>query len=154
MAMDLDAVRAGMPATVPMMATLGLEFVDLSYDQAVLRLPDRPEYRNHIGGPHAGAMFTLGESASGALVLANFGELLADVTPLAVEATIRYRKVALGEVTANAVLGTPPDEVLATLSAGQRPEFDVDVELSTSDGTERLVTAEMTVRWTLRPNRR
>lgn len=154
MALDLDAVRVGLPATVPMVATLELEFLDLDHDRAVLALPDNAPYRNHIGGPHAGAMFTLAESASGALVLANFGDLLAEVTPLAVEATIRFVKVAMGPVTATATLGTGAQEVLATLAGGERPEFTVEVELSTGAGEERLVTGLMTVLWTLRPNRR
>jgi uncharacterized protein (TIGR00369 family) len=154
MALDLDAVRVGLPASVPMVATLDLEFLDLAHDRAVLRLPDNAPYRNHIGGPHAGAMFTLAESASGALVLANFGDLLAEVTPLAVEATIRYLKVAMGPVTATATLGAAASDVLATLEAGERPEFTVEVELSTGEGDERLVTGSMSVLWTLRPNRR
>jgi uncharacterized protein (TIGR00369 family) len=154
MALDLDAVRVGLPASVPMVATLGIEFVDLALDRAVLRLPDDPGYRNHIGGPHAGAMFTLAESASGALVLANFGDLMGEVTPLAVEAAIRYLKVALGPVTATATLDVSPAQVLEVLATGERPEFTVAIELSTGEGDERLVTALMTVLWTLRPHRR
>ena len=140
MALDLDAVRVGLPASVPMVATLELEFVELDHARAVLRLPDNPPFRNHLGSPHAGAMFTLAESASGALVLANYGDLLADVTPLAVEATIRYLKVARGPVTATATMASHVDAVLTTLRAGGRPEFHVDVELSTGEGEERLVT--------------
>lgn len=154
MALDLDAVRVGLPASVPMVATLGLEFVELGHDRMVLRLPDSESFRNHIGGPHAGAMFTVAESASGALVLANYGDLLAEVTPLAVEATIRYLKVARGPVTATATMGSHVDTVLTTLRAGGRPEFHVEVELSTGEGEERLVTGEMTVLWTLKPVRR
>ncbi len=154
MALDLDAVRVGLPATVPMVATLDLEFVDLAHDRAVLRLPDSAAYRNHIGGPHVGAMFTLAESASGALVLANFGDLLGEVTPLMVEATIRCTKVAMGPVTATATTDVVVPEVLATLAGGERPEFTVEVELTTGAGDELLVTGVMTVLWTLRPIRR
>ena len=154
MALDLDAVRVGLPASVPMVATLELEFLGLDHGRAVLRLPDNPAYRNHLGSPHAGAMFTLAESASGALVLANYGDLLGEVTPLAVEATIRYLKVAHGPVTATATLGSHVDAVLTTLRAGGRPEFHVEVELSTGEGEERLVTGAMTVLWTLKPTRR
>jgi uncharacterized protein (TIGR00369 family) len=154
MALDLDAVRVGLPASVPMVATLELEFVELDHARAVLRLPDNAPFRNHLGSPHAGAMFTLAESASGALVLANYGDLLADVTPLAVEATIRYLKVARGPVTATATMGSHVDSVLSTLRAGGRPEFHVEVELSTGEGDDRLVTGAMTVLWTLKPTRR
>ncbi len=32
-------------------------------ERAVVRLPDQPDYHNHVRGPHAGAMFTLALSA-------------------------------------------------------------------------------------------
>lgn len=69
--------------------------------------------------------------------------------PLAASADIRYRKLALGPVTATAVLGRPAAEVVAELDAGTRPEFPVHVEITREDGA---VTGEMTVVWTLRPN--
>lgn len=148
--MDFEAVKASMPTLVPMVGTLSLEFLELDERTAVLRLPDQREYHNHIGGPHAGAMFTLGESASGALVLANFAEHLATVTPLAVEANIAYKKVAMGEVTATAVLDQPVADILSQLQAGSRPEFTVNITLTDAHSN---VTAQMYVLWTLKPNR-
>ncbi|WP_049578971.1 DUF4442 domain-containing protein [Streptomyces sp. SBT349] len=136
-------------ATVPMVRTLGLEVQEAGADRAVVRLPDQPAFHNHIGGPHAGAMFTLAESASGAVVLAAFGDRLASMVPLAVRAEIAYRKVARGPVTATAVLGRPAADVLADLDAGLRPEFPVSVSVRREDGA---VTAEMTVEWMLRPH--
>ncbi|GAB3947578.1 hypothetical protein GCM10027614_43080 [Micromonospora vulcania] len=50
---------------------------------------------------------------------------------------------------ATARLGRPALDVIAELEAGQRPEFPVEVEISTEDGT---ATSAMTVIWTLRPN--
>jgi acyl-coenzyme A thioesterase PaaI-like protein len=99
-------------------------------------------------------MFTLAETASGAIVLSNYGDMLGEVTPLAVEATITYLKVARGPVTATAHMASQADGVLATLKAGGRPEFHVEVELTTGEGDERLVTGAVTVRWTLKPNKR
>jgi len=154
MALDLDTVRASMPTTVPFVGTLGIEYLELSTQHAVCRLPDDTRFHNHIGGLHAGAMFTLAETASGALVLSNYGEMLGEVTPLAVEATIRYLKVARGPVTATAQMASKADAVLATLKAGGRPEFHVEVELTTGEGDEKLVTGAVTVLWTLKPNKR
>jgi len=154
MALDLDTVRATMPTAVPMVGTLGMEYLELSPDHAVVRLPDDARWHNHVGGLHAGAMFTLAETASGAIVLANYGEMLGEVTPLAVEATMRYLKVAKGDVTATARMGSHVDAVLTTLRAGGRPEFPVTVELSTGEGEDRLVTGEMTILWTLKPVRK
>ncbi|GAA3477903.1 DUF4442 domain-containing protein [Streptomyces yanii] len=136
-------------ATVPMARTLNLEFLETTSERAVVRMPDQADYHNHVGGPHAGAMFTLAESASGAIVIAAFGDQLSRAVPLAVKAEIGYKKLAMGVVTATATLGRPVAEVVAELDAGQRPEFPVVIEIQRADGA---VTGEMTVVWTLRPN--
>lgn len=149
MSADQMSIGEMLAATVPMARTLKLEFLETTSDRAVVALPDQSEYHNHVGGPHAGAMFTLGESASGAIVLAAFGEQLARAVPLAVSAEIAYRKLAMGAVTATATLGRPAADVVAELDAGERPEFPVAVEIRRADGA---VTGEMTVVWTLRPN--
>jgi acyl-coenzyme A thioesterase PaaI-like protein len=154
MTIDLNQVAVGMLAAVPFTRTLGLEFVQVTAHgdgfQAVVRLPDAPAHHNHVGGPHAGALFTLGETASGAVVMAAFGHLLGQVTPLAVRAEIAYRRLATGPVLATATLERRPADVIAELDAGNRPEFAVPVLISTEDGTP---AAELTVLWTLRPQR-
>jgi acyl-coenzyme A thioesterase PaaI-like protein len=149
--MSADQMSIGeiLAATVPMVRTLNLEFLQTTPEKAVVALPDQSDFHNHVGGPHAGAMFTLGESASGAIVLAAFGEQLARAVPLAVRAEIAYKKLAMGTVTATATLGRPAAEVVAELDAGERPEFPVAIEIRRADGA---VTGEMTVVWTLRPN--
>ncbi|MBB5125498.1 acyl-coenzyme A thioesterase PaaI-like protein [Streptomyces albaduncus] len=149
--MSADQMSIGdmLAATVPMARTLHLEFLETTPERAVVALPDQGEYHNHVGGPHAGAMFTLGESASGAIVLAAFGDQLARAVPLAVRAEIAYKKLAMGPVTATATLGRPATEVVAELDEGRRPEFPVSVAIRREDGA---VTGEMTVVWTLRPN--
>ncbi|MGW3245851.1 DUF4442 domain-containing protein [Streptomyces sp. NPDC001070] len=138
-----------MAATVPMAATLSIEFLETTAERAVVRLPDQPAYHNHVGGPHAGAMFTLAETASGAIVLAAFAGRLSRAVPLAVRAEIGYKKLAMGPVTATAELGRPAADVIAELDRGERPEFPVTVAIRREDGA---VTGEMTIVWTLRPD--
>ncbi|MFD4693528.1 DUF4442 domain-containing protein [Streptomyces sp. NBC_00683] len=137
-------------ATVPMVRTLNLQYLETSPERAVLSLPDQAEYHNHLGGPHAGAMFTLAESASGAIVVAAFGDQMARAVPLPVTSEMSFKKVAMGAVTATATLGRPVADVIAELDEGKRPEFPITVEIRRADGA---VTGEMTVVWTLRPNR-
>lgn len=151
LAMGYEQIAESMPVAVPMVGTLSIRFDELTRQRAVLTLPDQREYHNHVGGLHAGAMFTLAETASGAIVLGNFGHRMGDATPLAVESTIRYRRLAMGDITATAVMDRDPNDVIAELDAGQRPEFTIVVTLSDADGT---VTGEMTILWTLRPNRK
>lgn len=152
MSLDSRHVADGLLRAVPFARTLGFEIVEIAGGsdgvRAVVRLPDSPATHNHVGGPHAGAMFTLGETASGAVVLAAFGDLLDRAVPLAVRADIAYKRVAMGEVRATARLARPAHEVAAELAAGLRPEFPVVVEIGNDEG----VTAEMTVTWTLRPH--
>ncbi|WP_406003774.1 DUF4442 domain-containing protein [Streptomyces sp. NBC_00829] len=136
-------------ATVPMARTLNLEFLQTTSERAVVRMPDQSDYHNHVGGPHAGAMFTLAETASGAIVIAAFGDQMNRAVPLAVKAEIGYKKLAMGVVTATATLGRPVKEVVAELDAGGRPEFPVEIAIQREDGA---VTGEMTIVWTLRPN--
>lgn len=149
MSADQMSIGEMLSATVPMARTLHLEFLETTPEKAVVSMPDQGEYHNHVGGPHAGAMFTLGETASGSIVLAAFGDQLSRAVPLAVKAEIAYKKLAMGAVTATATLGRPATDVVAELDAGERPEFPVTIEIRRADGA---VTGEMTVVWTLRPN--
>lgn len=135
---------------VPFARTLGIAFTSVTPTSAVAVLADDSRLHNHVGGPHAGVLFSLAETASGAIVLEAFGSVVDRALPLAVRATISYQKLAMGTVTARARLARPADEVLAELDAGNRPEFDVVIGLENAEGIQ---TAEMTVTWTLRPNR-
>ncbi|MFD6950509.1 DUF4442 domain-containing protein [Nocardiopsis sp. TSRI0078] len=146
-----EQVKAGFLAAVPFTRTLGLTFTELDHGRAVMRLPDNADHHNHVGGPHAGAMFTVAESASGAVVIATFGDQLERALPLPTTAEIHFLKLAMGDLTAEATLGRSREEVIAELDEGKRPEFPVEIELRTDDGT---VTGRMSIVWTLRPNRK
>jgi acyl-coenzyme A thioesterase PaaI-like protein len=147
--MDFEAIKQGLSQAVPLVRTLGLEYLELSGERALLRLPDRADLHNHVGGPHAGAMFTLGESATGAVVIGSFSDLLGKYTPLAAGAHIRYRALAMGPVTAEATLTRPASEIRSELEAAGKVRFDVDVVIRDEAGT---TTGEMTVSWALRPH--
>jgi acyl-coenzyme A thioesterase PaaI-like protein len=148
---DYAAIRELMPSLVPFVKTLRLEYLELDAGRAVLRLPDDPAFHNHVGGPHAGAIFTLAESASGAVVIGSFEDLLPTVTPLAAQAEIGYTKLAHGPITAEAVLGRPAPEVRAELEeTGKTVQFPVTVTMRNDEGAE---TSRMTISWALRPHR-
>src|SRR5690349_9741825 len=148
---DYDAIRDLMPELVPFVKTLRLEYLELSEGRAVLRLSDAPEFHNHVGGPHAGAIFTLAESASGAVVIGSFEDLLPTVTQLAASAEIAYTKLQKGPVTAEALLGRPAAEVRAELDeTGKTVQFPVTVQMRDADGND---TSHMTISWALRPHR-
>jgi acyl-coenzyme A thioesterase PaaI-like protein len=150
MSADYSFVADAMKQAVPWVKTVGVEFPEVSGDRVVAELPDREELRNHVGGPHAAMVFGVAETASGAVVMAAFAPHLAKATPLVTRSEISYKKLALGVLRAEAVLGRPAAEVVAELEAGKRPEFPVAVTITDAQG---VTTGEMTVVWTLRPNR-
>lgn len=148
--MDYSTIGETLKNTVPYINTAGIDFKEITATRVAATLPDVENQRNHVGGPHAAVSFGLAETASGAVLLAAFSEQLARAVPLVVRSEIVYKKLALGDLTAEAVLGRPAEEVVAELDAGTRPEFPVHVTVRNAEGA---TTAEMTVIWTLRPNR-
>ncbi|WP_433081044.1 DUF4442 domain-containing protein [Dactylosporangium sp. CA-052675] len=153
MTLDSKTLGENLVAAVPFARTLGIEITDLEVGgdvvRAVATLPDEERLHNHVAGPHAGALFALGETTSGAVVMAAFGPHLHLGTPLAVRSDIAYVKLARGPVAATATLGRPVSEVIDELQAGGRPEFPVSIEITRADGA---VTTTMTVVWTIRPH--
>jgi uncharacterized protein (TIGR00369 family) len=147
MDIDFDAIAKGMAVAVPYISHMGIEVTEMSEGAATAVLPDRPELHNHVGSQHAGALFGVAETASGAAFVGAFAVRMGDVTPLARSAEISYVKVARGAIEAKAKLGTPADEALATLDRDGRVDFSVEVELTDGEGD---VVATATVDWNVR----
>ena len=147
MDVDFDLIAKSMPPAVPYIGHMGIEVTAMEEGAATALLPDRPELKNHVGSQHAGALFGVAETASGAAFVGAFAVRMGDVTPLARSAQISYRKVARGPIEAKAKLGTPVPEALATLDAEGRVDFSVEVEMTDAAG---LVVATATVDWNVR----
>jgi uncharacterized protein (TIGR00369 family) len=147
---DFDAIAEGMTQAVPFAGFLGVEVTSVSEGEAVVLLPERPELTNHVGSQHAGALFTVAETASGAAFVGAFAERMGDVTPLARNAEIAYEKIAKGPIEATAKLGVDPADALATLDAEGKVVFPCKVEMSDASG-QRVATA--TVHWHVRLNK-
>jgi acyl-coenzyme A thioesterase PaaI-like protein len=133
--------------SAPFVDTLGIEVVEVGSDSALLRLPDLEPSRNHMGGPHAGAIFTLGETAAATLLLHNFTSWLDRYVPLAVSADISWSKLARSAVTAQARMLRPVAEIEAELAAGTRPQWGSHVTFRREQDGEEC--GEMTVVLTL-----
>jgi uncharacterized protein (TIGR00369 family) len=146
---DFDAIAQGMTQAVPFAGHLGLEITSIAEGEAAVVLPERPELTNHVGSQHAGALFTVAETASGAAFVGAFAERLGDVTPLARSAEVSYEKIAKGPIEARAKLGVPAAEALATLDAEGKVVFLCEIELTDASG-QRVATA--TVQWHVRLN--
>jgi uncharacterized protein (TIGR00369 family) len=147
MEVDLDAIAKGMALAVPYIGHMGIEVTEMSDGAATALLPDRPELHNHVGSQHAGALFGVAETASGAAFVGGFAARMADLTPLARSAEIAYLKVARGPIEARAKLGTPTADALAALDAAGRVDFSVGVEMTDAEG---VVVATANVDWNVR----
>jgi uncharacterized protein (TIGR00369 family) len=147
---DFDAIAQGMTQAVPFAGHLGLEITSIAEGESVVRLPEGVELTNHVGSQHAGALFTVAETASGAAFVGAFAERMGEVTPLARSAEISYEKIAKGPIEARARLGVPAADALATLDADGKVVFPCEIELTDGSGT-RVATA--TVHWHVRLNK-
>ncbi len=146
---DFDAIAQGMTQAVPFADHLGLEISSVGEGEAVVVLPDRSELTNHVGSQHAGALFTVAETASGAAFVGAFAERLGEVTPLARNAEISYTKIAKGPIEARATLGVSKAEALAALDADGKVVFPCEIALTDSQGNS---VATATVHWHVRLN--
>jgi uncharacterized protein (TIGR00369 family) len=144
---DFDLIAKGMSQVVPFVGYLDLRIEEIAAGEATVVLPDKPELHNHVGTQHAGALFTVAETASGAAFVGAFAERMGEVRPLARSAEISYEKIAKGEIKARATLGVPAGEAIGKLDSDGVVEFPCEIELSDAAG-EKVATA--TVRWHVR----
>jgi uncharacterized protein (TIGR00369 family) len=144
---DFDLIAKGMSQAVPFVGYLGLEITEVSEGEATVVMPERPELLNHVGSQHAGALFTVAETASGAAFVGAFAERMGNLTPLARSAEISYDKIAEGPITAKARLGISSAKAHEILDAEGKVEFPCDVELTDADGN---AVAAANVRWHVR----
>ncbi|HEX8002393.1 MAG TPA: DUF4442 domain-containing protein [Mycobacteriales bacterium] len=147
MTIDYAALPGLFAAAVPFAGFLGVEYESVTPDQAVLVLRDDPAKHNHIGTLHAGALFSLAESASGLVMMAAIADLLSGVTPLAAKAEITYEKVGRGDVRATARIEGGAGPVRETLAEVGKVRFPVVVDLTDESGQ---TCATVTVDWHLR----
>jgi len=129
--------------------TLGPRVVSSSPDRAVVRLDAGPELHNHVGGPHAAAIFGLGETAAFVVLLEVFGDLVEQgAVPLVKSAEIAYSAVATGPLLATARLTGDPVEARASLGARGVAVFAVEVVFTREqDGVQTAVmTAQMALK--------
>lgn len=139
-----DLIRKQLSSSVPFAKHVGVELDTIEKGRAVAHLPFRPENLNHIGTQHAGALFALGEAASGAAMAGAFAPILLEIRPVAAEAAIRYLAVAKGPVRAEASVSDDAEALLRSVKTDGKTVFRVLVDMTGEDQTR---VAEMTVDW-------
>jgi acyl-coenzyme A thioesterase PaaI-like protein len=130
--------------------TLGVQAVLVNRDRAVFRLPDKQHLHNHVGGPHAAALFGLGETAAACVTYTVFADLLEEHVPLIGGAEIRYARLLRGTATAEAVFAG--DEQLARVQIADSGRATFPVQVTFRDADEHQ-TGEMIATMALRRKR-
>ena len=139
-----EMIRDHMDKSVPFATVTGVELVEVLPERGVARLAKRPEVENHIQTMHAGAMFTLGEAASGAALGGVLGELLMSARPVAADASIKYLKTGKTDLTATATANSDAETIRKDLSEVGKVVFDIKVAITDA---EDVTVAEMAVNW-------
>lgn len=136
-------------AMVPFIRTVGIELGEIRPGHATAVLPSRPAVHNHLGTCHAGAVYTLGESASGGVVLSIFADQMPGIFIALKTATATHTKARPGNVSATAKLVGDAAQIRQQYDETGKVDFDVQVEL-TADGVQ---TGVNTYTWAARAPR-
>lgn len=139
-----DMIRERISQTVPFASHTGIELISIENGIGEALLPAQDVTLNHIGSQHAGALFTLGEAASGAAMAGGFISVLMAVRPVAANASVQYLKVAKGPIRAFAKLSQPAEGLLGELEKSGKVQFAVEVSMRDEAEVE---VATMQVDW-------
>ena len=139
-----EIILAHLRDAVPFASHVGIELLSMGEGEATAQLQERPHVLNHVATHHAGALFTLAETASGAAMAGTFAPVLTSVRPVTANASISYLRPARGMITATAKVDAPAEALLATLHEKGKVQFRVDVTLRNDAGKN---IATMNVDW-------
>ncbi len=139
-----EMIKAHLDAAVPFANHVGVKLISIADGKATAELDQRGEVSNHIKSMHAGAMFTLGEAASGAAMAGALAPVILDMRPVAATAQIAFKKVAIGTLTAHATSSRPGADLMQAIRETGKVAFDVTVDIRDSSGD---TVVEMTVNW-------
>lgn len=148
--MVYDRIKQQMMDTLPFVRLLGISIDEIGAGTSKVSLPDDPKLHNHLGTQHAGALFTLAETASGAAMAGGFAELILGLRPVAKESRIHYQKLARGATRAEGRVPGDLAALKAQLAQDGKVAFPVAVDIFDAEGT---LAAQVTVDWYLSQKR-
>lgn len=137
-----------LPSVVPFVGKVGITYDHIDATAARLSLKSDASLLNHVGTAHAGALFTLAESASGAVIVSAVGDLLDRLNPVVTASEITFHTAAVGDLVASAFPSGDLDSAIRTATAGEKSELEIRAEVSDGRG-QHCVSA--TFHWVLLP---
>jgi uncharacterized protein (TIGR00369 family) len=141
---NFQSLRAQLAQAVPFARHAGVEITEIADGFAVAQLTQSEPLSNHLGSVHAGAIFTLGETASGAAMIGAFAQIATMIRPIATSANISYLKLGRGTIKARARTGISGADLRHQLDANGLVTFEVNVDVE--DARERVI-AQLVVSW-------
>lgn len=126
---------------IPFVNTAGCFIEAYTNTHVAVRLDNRTEVQNHLGGLHAAAMALLAETASGLVVALNVPPSSA---PLLRTMDVSFDRFARHPVQAEAYL---TDETAETIQSRPIGRVDVDVRLRAPSNDETLVSSQLEWAW-------
>ncbi len=144
--MIFEMIKQQMMNTLPFVKTCGIQIDEIGPGTSRASMPEDSKLNNHLGSQHAGAMFTLAETASGAAMAGGFADLIMGLRPVAKEARIQYVKVAQGATHARARVPGDIAALKQVLQSEGKVAFPVEVEII--DASDAVV-ATVQVDWYL-----
>jgi uncharacterized protein (TIGR00369 family) len=139
-----ELIKNAFASAVPFAAQARVEVVEVGAGHGMAQLRETPEVHNHIGSVHAGAVFTLGETASAVAMLGAFAEQISVIRPVTSEVTISYLKIAKGTLIATARTVLPVQRLQNELAMQGRVTLDVTVDIANDRGG---IVAQMRAKW-------
>jgi uncharacterized protein (TIGR00369 family) len=140
--MEMSSVKNLIEEMIPFVKKTGILVDDLSPSKVVLRLPHDPSNLNPLGILHAGATFTLAETAAAAMCIMAFGQ---KVMFIGKQVEIRFRRPGKGNVKAISQL-TPLDAQRALDAVQREGKTDCALLVDVVDSTgEPISSATVTM---------
>lgn len=134
----MDQVNEGMRAMIPLVASCGIEVIELERGYARTKAPFKGN-GNHFGTMYAGVLFTVAEVLGGVMAAVTFD--VARFFPLVKSVEIDFKKPATGDVFAQARLD---DETIAAATAEAeadgRGRYELHATVTNAEGTVLATT--------------
>lgn len=126
---------------------LKAKLIDWTNDRAYIFVKRRRGVRNHVGSIHAGALFTLGETCAGLVIIRNFP--FAKFRPLMSDVKVSYTKQARGDVYGECIAS---DGAIANahkiFESGEVPTIEMTTNIF---NLEKEIIAVVTTIWQVKP---
>lgn len=111
-------------------------------DNNLLELLFDETVQNHVQTIHAGAQYTLAETASGEILQTEFPDLVGKVVPILRESQVKYKKPAMKTITAIASI-SPESKQKFNEQLGKKGRASISVNVNVKDSQDTVTCIGM-----------